>query len=227
MNNEAKLIICLNIYGFVEQTRKLNFITDSLGSIDKLTFPFEDANDFVEKNKEKIRKKLEKESGSNEIIAYTDFIELNTETRNPLYIVKENKKIQPLFQNILFQGKQENLEALIKNRLKDKWIKSLWNLDCEARKTLEYESIFKDCDRRILAKIEADLVNEEDIQYIWKFLRMKNRFYAILRFLLLEGDAVTLASYFLNNFPFKEYETEREYTRIKKIGEYRSPYKDD
>ena len=107
MNNEAKLIICLNIYGFVEQTRKLNFITDSLGSIDKLTFPFEDANDFVEKNKEKIRKKLEKESGSNEIIAYTDFIELNTEVRNSLYIVKENKKIQPYFKIFFFKGNKK------------------------------------------------------------------------------------------------------------------------
>lgn len=227
MNNRAKLMICLKLYEFVEQTRELTFTTDSLSAIDKLTFPFENANDFVEKNKEIIRKKLERESRQSEIMAYTDFIELNMEMSNPMYIVKESKKIQPLFQNILFQGKQENLENLIKKRLKNKWLKILQTLDDEAKITFEYESIFKDCDRRILAKIEADLVNEEDIHYIWQFLRTKNRFYAILRFLLLEGDAITLAGYFLENFPFREYETEKVYTRTRKGVKYRLPYKDD
>lgn len=227
MCNIVSLIIHLKIYGFVEQTREITFTSDVLSTIDKLTFPFENANDFLEKNQEIIRKKLEKESNLNEIIAYTDFIELNTKVKNPLYIVKENRNIQPLFQNIIFQRKQENLESLIKNRLKNNWLKTLWTLDCEAKTTLEYESIFKDCDRKVLAKIKANLLNEEDIRSIWEFFKTKNRFYDIIRFLLLEGDELTLTSYFLENFPFKEYETGRDFTRSRKVVEYRFPYKDD
>lgn len=226
MEDKAKLIICLKINKLNIENFKLEFTKMTLNNIDQLTFHYQNEEEFFASYKSVIYKELKRKKSFSELEFLPEDIELNTDNRDCIYISKGKKKIRALFQNIKIKNESISIEDLVKNRfIENQMLRMLYICDGEAlRNDPEYESIFKGCKNMVFARIKANFIRDIDIEYIWNFLKNKNRFFPVLRFLLVDGDLNFLINNYIEKVPIKEFEEEeeieKEMVRERKMDNY-------
>lgn len=220
MGNDVKLIICIHIYDLFSKDIEFVYTTMSLDNIDQLTYPFENEEEFFAMNKSVIFERLMRRRKTYDIECTPSDIYLSPEVKNSIYLVKKGKKIRPLFKTIQRNNETISIEELAKERLKKGMLHYLFLYDEQGTKDPNYESIFKNCDVKVYTKIKVNMLKEEDIEYIWNFLKNKNRFYPILRFILTNDTNEMLWNTFAKTIPLKEIPEEREYTRTRKSKKY-------
>lgn len=220
MGNDVKLIICIHIYDLFSKDIEFVYTTMSLDNIDQLTYPFENEEEFFAMNKSVIFERLMRRRKTYDIECTPSDIYLSPEVKNSIYLVKKGKKIRPLFKTIQRNNETISIEELAKERLKKGMLHYLFLYDEQGTKDPNYESIFKNCDVKVYTKIKVNMLKDEDIEYIWNFLKNKNRFYPILRFILTNGTNEMLWNTFAKTIPLKEIPEEREYTRTRKSKKY-------
>lgn len=226
MNELAKLMICLKSYGFTTNDIKIVYETGTLSNLDLLTHPFQDVTDFFLKNQESIINRIKRQIPLYEVNVNFDFLELNSEIDNPIYIEKDQTILPALLKTMKTEEGEVSLEYFIKKHLMNNGLYLLHLCDSFLQPDIEYESIFKNCDKRIYAKIKANLVNEQDIDYVWNFLKTKNRFYSVIRFLLNSENLENIVDCFSKMIPLKETRETRDYERIITRKQTWLPYKD-
>ena len=119
MNDVAKLIVCLNSYGFIPKEMTIVFEIGTLNNLDLLTYSYQNANDFFLKNRNKIINCIKKQIPCYEINVNFEFLELKSEIDIPIYIEMKEETLPVLFKTIRTNDKEENLEVFIKERLKN------------------------------------------------------------------------------------------------------------
>lgn len=117
MRSDAKLIVDLKVYGFEQRNIQFVYKLDTLENIDLLTYPFSNEKEFFEAKKSEILNKLNKELNVYGFQFPISTIELDEEISYPIFIVREAKKKQVLFQWIKVQNKEYLIEDLAKIRL--------------------------------------------------------------------------------------------------------------
>ena len=65
------------------------------------------------------------------------------------------------------------MEELAKERLKQGMLNYLYLFDAQGTKDPNYESIFKNSDIKLFARIKGNLIREEEIDFIWTFYKQK------------------------------------------------------
>lgn len=220
MGNDVKLVICIHVYDLFPKDIEFVYTIMSLDNIDQLTYPFENEEEFFAMKKGAIFARLMGRSKAYDIESTPSDIYLNPEVKNSIYLVKNGKKIRPLFKTIQRNNETITIEELAKERLQQGMLKYLYLFDEQGTKDPNYESIFKNCDVKVLARTKANLIREEDIDFIWSFFQKKNRFYPIFRFILSSGTNEMLWDTFAKTIPLKEIPEEREYTRTRKSKKY-------
>ncbi len=204
MENEVKLVICLTVYDLEAKNIEFAYGKMDINNMDAFTFPFQNEEEFFAANKGLIFSQLLKFRKSYDIGNSPSDIYLNTEEKNPIYLLKKGKKIKALFQNIEINKEMVFIADLAKNRLKMGMLKYLYLFDIQGLKDPNYESIFKNCDVKVYERIKNDLIQEENIEYIWNFLQTKKRFYPILRFIFTYGTNEVLWNTFSSTIPLGE-----------------------
>jgi hypothetical protein len=221
MSDNPKLIINIKTYGFNEQTIDYVYCCEELKNIDSMTYKYINQETFFLKNKEDILKRIQAEKSNYGI--FFDVVDIDLGDSG-VYVYKDNHKIQALFLNIKTRDGYTPLEEIAKHKMRNGSLELLYDLDKKASKNSDYESIFDGCDIRVLEYLEKGFV-APIIDRSWNFLQKKNRFYEILRFLLITNPSMEIASRIFLTIPpsekMKEVE-EKSYTR-----NYRAPYKDD
>ncbi len=226
MNDVAKLIVCLNSYGFIPKEMTIVFEIGTLNNLDLLTYSYQNANDFFLKNRNKIINCIKKQIPCYEINVNFEFLELKSEIDIPIYIEMKEETLPVLFKTIRTNDKEENLEVFIKERLKNNGLYLLYLCDSYIQKDVEYESIFKNCNRHIYTKIMENLVKEEEIDYVWNFFKSKNRFFAIIRFLVNAENMEEALDCFSKMIPLKETRESNDYEYTRRMKQTWLPYKD-
>lgn len=225
MKENVKLIICLKVCSLIPKNIEFVYTRMNLNNIDEFTYPFQNEEDFFNNNKSAIFYEVRKKANFYDIDIDPTDIYLNTDVKNSIFLLKRDKKVKALFQNIKCGNKEYLLEELVKSRLKNNMLRVLYIFDERGMKDTNYESIFKSCDNRVYALIKGDLIEDKVVDYIWTFFKTKNRFYAILRFILSSGDEYILWNIYTKTISLKENYDERAYVRSRKSKKYW--YQDD
>lgn len=228
MRSDAKLIVDLKVYGFEQRNIQFVYKLDTLENIDLLTYPFSNEKEFFEAKKSEILNKLNKELNVYGFQFPISTIELDEEISYPIFIVREAKKKQVLFQWIKVQNKEYLIEDLAKIRLLKNKAYHLFFCDEIASQDINYESIFAFCNKNIYMKIKTNLLKKEDIENFFEFLKTKRRYFSILRFILSSKELEELIEIYLETVPKKENKEERNSIRSReKSRVYQFPYKED
>lgn len=223
----SKLIIDLELIGFVNNN-KINYSYEKLPlkNMDLLTYKYINSRDFFEKNKKYILRKLiyEKEKYGLEIAPID--IDLGSEG---VYILKKEKKIRALFQEISFKGQILKLEDVVKNRMMKGNLNILYKCDKLASHNENYQSIFMDIDPSIKERLDfvlSGLTNfdTEEIEAIWQFLKKDERIPSIIRFLLTKESVEDMFKLFQNTI--LKIVVKNQSDEENNLKRYRSPYKD-
>lgn len=173
MGNYVKLIICIHVYDLFSKDIEFEYTTMTLDNIDQLTYPFENEEEFFAMNKDVIFGRLLRRRKTYDIDSTPSDIYLNLEVKNSIYLVKNGKKIRPLFKTIQRNNNIITMEELAKERLKQGMLNYLYLFNAQGTKDPNYESIFKNSDIKLFARIKGNLIREEDIDFIWTFYKQK------------------------------------------------------
>ena len=223
----ASLVIELSLVGLEEKNISFIYITHFLNKIDSMTCLFHNEKEFFSKRKEDIQTKLNKNLAQYNVNFFPIDIELKS-----IYILKDGKKIKPLFQEIVVQKEIKKLDDLVKEKLKENKLYLLYKCDQRllmAEKYNEeaqnrYISIFNNVSKYILEKIELNLLSDKDYEYLFNVLKQNCYYYSIVRFILANNsnsleDNIDQFKNEIANFDTKNNESI--------ISKYRSPYKED
>lgn len=217
------LCISLSLYGLEPQTIEFKYLTSTLERVDKMTYAYLNKEDFFNNKKSEILKRLRLEEKNYNIHIQPTDIELNGE----IYVLKEEKQIHPLFQEITRKSQIIRLEDLIKKRMLEGNLISLYICDKKRQANDEYESIFVGCPEVLLIKLEMNSLKVKDIENIWDFLKTKKRIYSIMRLLLLKAPMFIIEEKFNTDIPLLEECYHVKSSDDQKLEKYRYPYKND
>ena len=216
---DSKLVVYLKLLGLIRKKIEYIYKIDTLEAIDKLTYPYKNAEEFFRKRKKDILRGLILEKRKYDIEINPEDIELEY---NQIYTLKKDKKIRTLFQEITYKENIIKLEDLIKQRMLNGSLKQLYVCDKIAEKNEKsYESIFKNYNIKMLEKS----FTIEDIKKILLYLKRDYRFYLIIRFLLLKENNEKNKEEFLNQIIIMKNPENIETCEI--LKRYRTPYLED
>lgn len=222
-NQNVTLHIDIQLFGLEPKRIDFEYMRASLDNIDKKTYPYLNEESFFEEEKGNIMKRIASLSTIYDIKILPTDIELGEEK---MYIQKGDKRIHPLFQEIKIKNMFIKLEDLVKNRLAKGKLLDLYQYDKKRQTSSGYEPIFEGCSVSIMERIEMNVWNLEDLEYILRFLKSKSRVYLIFRWILLNAPQEELEERFYNEIPLEEIRYKREEKELKREI-YRCPYKDN
>lgn len=222
-NQSVTLYIDLMLYGLESKQILFAYKIDQLNEIDKLTYNYTDEKAFFEYKRAEVMKKIKLQATYYNINILPLDIELGT---NKIYIQKGKKKIRPLFQNIQFKNQSVSLDDLLKKKLMQGKIVDLYHCDKKRQSYSEYQSIFEECPFITLEKLEWNIYDNKDIEYILEFLKTKDRVYSIFRWILSNSSGIELEESFMNDIPLTENKRNVK-TEERKREKYRYPYNDN
>ena len=222
MKDSVKLIIHINAYGLESQEIDFIYLEDSIEKIDNLTLKYLNDELFFLKNKESILLKIKMAKNKYGFSISPVDIELGAQK---IYILKGNRKIRTLFQEITFRNQIVALEDLIKNNLKIGGLRNLIKCDQYFMSKDEYVSLFANCNKRIIYSLTFDLITNGLIEELYDYFKIQKYFSKLIRFLFIkEQDFSIILEKFLNINNISNY---RENNHIIKYEKILLPYKDD
>lgn len=185
MNEITELIIEVEVYGLVNKQIKVLYKRDTQSIIDQETLRYTSELAFFEQNKEKIRNKIEKKRSEYGLILIPTEIKLKR-----IYIQKGNRELKAMFQTYLIQDTchhkvcQISLEAMIKNNLFNGHAILLYQLDKEASKNENYQSLFSNCSKEVLENLELGIITIPTVEDLWETLKKTPHLNYIIRYFL-------------------------------------------
>ena len=222
----VNLVINLELYGFENTTIHFVYKIDYLEYIDRLTLMYLNEEQFFQKNKKEILRKLCEQKKYYQLELNPIDIEMCEEK---IYIIKENKKIRALFQEISYKNNRIPLENIIINIMLGHSLTELYESDLQMQLDYEYLSLFKNLPKSIMNKLKLSSIfpeyklKIEDIEFIWTELKKDNRIYIIIRLLLANENKSQIMDAIKNN----QIKSSSSSISHKKVIKYRFPYKDD
>ncbi len=220
----CELVISIKIYSFFNETKEYVYKRAPLNQLDEFTYITLDEETFFENHKKEIYRKVSSEFEREHFSAITA-IELG---ENGIYINKEGKRIRPLFKTIDYHETKYDVKDILLSRLFN--LNLIVLFACEQyRKTIEdYDSFLEGFPYDFLERIQLGAYTKEDILLFWEGIKLSNRFYSLLRFLLgnyshCESDEIM--EEFMKEVPAKE--VQRKTSTSSKEYTYWLPYKDD
>lgn len=241
MQKLANLVIDLNLYGLEMKNIQYTFPLNTLEEIDKKTYGYLDEEEYFQSIKDYLFRYILAEQQLYDINIMPIEIELGPEK---IFILKDGRKIHPLFRTIKKKEETISMENILLNQLLNGKLRILFICD---KATLglyqDYESLFSNMPAYLKAKIEADIITITDIQKAWNILTKEERIYAIIRFLLLGNlNFEEMQKKFIEDIPFSNktknpiHITENKIRSLRpnnsnnkeeRIASYRFPYSDE
>lgn len=224
--NSQQVFLHIDILLFGLESKRIDFEykKDQLSAIDKLTYFYRNEEEFFESKKEELMNKIKAQSALYNLQIQPVNIELGS---NKIYIQKGEKKIHPMFQELQVKNQTLKLEDIIKKRMINGSLNNLFKCDKNMQAISEYQSIFEGCSEIVLDKLELNLCDKEDIDYLFAFFKSKNRAYSIFRLLLLKESAEDMEKKMITDLPFVEIEYTKPIDNSSKLERYRWPYYDN
>lgn len=241
MQKLANLVIDLNLYGLEMKNIQYTFPLSTLEEIDKKTYGYLDEEEYFQSIKDYLFRHILAEQQLYDINIMPIEIELGPEK---IFILKDGRKIHPLFRTIKKKEETISMENILLNQLLNGKLRILFICD---KTTLglnqDYESLFSNVPFYLKAKIEADILTINDIQNTWNILVKEERIYAVIRFLLLGNLTFEeIQKRFIEDIPFSNktknsiHITENKIRSLRpnnsnnkeeRIASYRFPYSDE
>ncbi len=224
MNKAVYLILEVQLCGLEEKTICYVFLSSSLERIDAITLKYYNAEEFFKDKYSVIY------SG---ILTHLDFYKIsfppNEVVLKKIYIQKDQKKIQPLFQTVKSHSNTYSLDDLVKKGMRDGNLKLLLEMDqLKKNQDTEYVSIFHTLPFYQLKKLEFNLLREEEYDDFFEYFQKKFYYHKLIR-LFLANDSLQerqgRLAMFLDSLQTQKSSIYGGEGFSKK--RYRVPYKDD
>lgn len=231
MNDKCSLLIEFKTYPWCNESQEYELRIDNLPEIDKYTLRYTDKNALFLSVKDKILASISSEYVEKYGIMPVD-IELSD---RGVYIKRNDKPIQALFQNISIGENVYSIDTLVISKMMKGALLAFYNCDKERNKSIIYDSFFVGNLRYVASRLEVGVVKESDYFYVYRSLTKMHRYPEVVRFLLSYSGTLSFDDYYqmfldlvseIEEIPSPFLQDGLKKEDVKGYY-YRYPYKDD
>ena len=227
----CSLVLKLTVYPkdiFVD-VKEFVLKADSLLKLDLYTFQYQNKFEFFNSEKERILKKI-----IDEYVNLFGLVPVDIALAEEGIVVrKQEKQLQPLFQNIIYANKPISLKMLVLSRMIKGSLKVFYECDKKRQEEDNYQSFFDGKLKYVAKRLATGSVKNTDYEYVFNDILLKKRCPQVLRFLLNDFNKLEMDSIYdvflssVDDFDNPRFLHERAPEENPKGYYYRYPYRND